>query len=243
MDSARSDGKGTAAGRALAPPPAGARARSMRRSTEDRLLEGALRAVASRGLAKLGMADVSEFAGLSRGTAYRYFADTEELLSELGRREAENLERQVWEAVAKVPPGLERLRVTLDYLGRLARDHPLVQRLPETDPGFVLTQVRARFPEIRRTFERLLVTVLEETSLVRRGVVTSEQLAGWAMRMMVSLFLFPDPNPEDTARSLTIAFQILTQSPAGEGQEPAGGREAADARPPRRRGARRNRSG
>ncbi|MBW2386656.1 MAG: helix-turn-helix transcriptional regulator, partial [Deltaproteobacteria bacterium] len=56
---------------------------AVRQRTRERLLQGALRAVASRGLAKLSMSDVSEFAGLSRGTAYRYFSNTEELLREL----------------------------------------------------------------------------------------------------------------------------------------------------------------
>ncbi|MBW2230786.1 MAG: TetR/AcrR family transcriptional regulator, partial [Deltaproteobacteria bacterium] len=115
----------------------------MRQRTRERLLQGALRAVASRGLAKLSMSDVSEFAGVSRGTVYRYFSNTEELLRELSRREAERFEQQVWEALERIPiTSPERLRVVLDAIERLARDHPLIQRLPETDPGFVLTAVR-----------------------------------------------------------------------------------------------------
>jgi len=219
------------AGGAKRTPPSDRRAQAMRQRTEERLLEGALRAVASRGLAKLGISDVSEFAGVSRGTVYRYFPNTDALLRELGRREADHFERQVWEALEQVPPGPERLRVTLDYLGKLARDHPLIQRLPETDPGFVLTALRERFPEIRNAFERLLAGVLEETRLVRQGVVSSQELAGWTARMMIALFLFPGADSEETAKSLAITGQILAQNPHEPAPAPEGGLGRAEGKP------------
>ncbi len=222
--------------------PRGAQA-AARRRTEERLLEGALRAVARRGLAKLSMGDVSECAGVSRGTAYRYFPNTEVLLRELGRREAERFERQVWEAVEAVPPGEERLRVVLDYVGKLARDHPLIQRLPETDPAFVLTSLRERFPDIREAFQRFLVPLLEETNLVRQGVVTAEQLASWMARMMISMFLFPEPHPEETAEAMTTVYRILARAPEEAAPSPAGGRRRAGGKGSRRKQPRGERRG
>ena len=41
--------------------------------TVNRILDGALRALARRGLRKLSMSDICEEAGISRGTLYRYF--------------------------------------------------------------------------------------------------------------------------------------------------------------------------
>ena len=198
-----------------------------RRRTEERLLEGALRAVARRGLAKLGMGDVSESAGVSRGTAYRYFPNTEVLLRELARREAERFERQWCEALEAVPPGEERLRVVFDSVGKLARDHPLIQRLPETDPAFVLTSLRERFPDIREAFQRFLVPLLEETNLVRQGVVTAEQLASWMARMMISMFLFPEPHPEEAAEAMRTVYRILARAPEEAAPTPGGGRRRA----------------
>ncbi len=194
----------------------------MRQRTRERLLEGALRAVASRGLAKLAMSDVIEFAGVSRGTAYRYFSNTEELLTELGRREAERFEQQVWDALEKTPTtSPERLRVVLDAIEKLARDHPLIQRLPETDPAFVLTSIRERFPDLCETFQRLLVPQLERSDLIRRGGVNADQFASWMARMMISMFLFPDPNPRETAESMQIVYQMLFRSSGDSGPEPA----------------------
>jgi AcrR family transcriptional regulator len=170
-----------------------------------------MKAVARHGLAKLSMGDVSECAGVSRGTAYRYFQNTDVLLRELGRREAERFEQQVWRAIEEVPPGEERLHVVLDYAGKLAREHPLVQRLPETDPALVLTSLRERFPEIREAFQRLLIPLLEEASVVRQGFVTREQLASWMARMMISMFLIPEPNPDETAEAMRAVYRILAR--------------------------------
>ena len=51
--------------------------------TRERILDGAMAAIARHGLAKLGMSDVSVSAGVSRGTLYRYFPSREELLRDL----------------------------------------------------------------------------------------------------------------------------------------------------------------
>jgi AcrR family transcriptional regulator len=175
-------------------------------------------------LAKVGMSDVAAEAGLSKGTAYRYFPDTEAVLGSLARREAERFELQVWEALEQAPPGEERLRVALDYVDRLAREHPLIQRLPETDPGVVLTGLRERFADIRAAFERLLGPLLAETDLVRSGVVSADRLAGWTARMMVSLFLFPESGPERTTEDLRVVYRIMAGSAArAAGRTPGAG--------------------
>jgi AcrR family transcriptional regulator len=209
-----------------------------RQRTKERLLEGAVRAVASRGLTKLSMSDVSEFAGVSRGTAYRYFSNTEDLLSELGRREAERFEQQVWQALETMPTtSAERLRAVLDFLEKLARDHPLIQRLPETDPGFVLTSIRERFPDLRETFRRLLTPLLEESDLVRKGGMSAEQLASWMARLMISMFLFPEPDPHEATKSMrTICELLFRESDASspgtaEGREPIAEKTSSDETP------------
>ena len=170
-------------------------------------------ALSRHGIAKLGMGDVSACAGVSRGTAYRYFPNRDDLLVKLARREAERFGQQVWEALESTPAGEERLRIVLDFAIRLGRDHPLIQRLPESDPGFVLTSLRERFPELRTTFERLFAPDLKNTLLVRSGVVTAEQLVGWITRMMVSVFLFPDPDPDEMAASMKAMYPVLISDP------------------------------
>ncbi len=155
------------------------------------------------------MSDVSAAARVSKGTVYRYFSGTESLLAALGRREAARFERQVWDALEQAPRDEERLAVALDFLARLAREHPLVQRLPESDPGLVLTALRERFPEIRAAFQRLLGPLFVETDLVKCGRIGADQLAGWTAHMFVSLFLFPAPDPAETAEDLRSVYRLI----------------------------------
>ena len=203
-----------------------------RRRTQERLLDGALVAVARHGLGKLSMRDVSAYARVSRATAYRYFPDTDSLLRALGRREASRFERQVWEALEKAPAGRPRLRVVLDFVDRLGREHPLIQRLPETDPGTVLTALRERFPELRDTLARLLGPILADTDLVRSGTVSVERLAGWATRMLISFFLFPEPRSEPMSGDLAAVYELLASGPfAGLPPEEALGPEPMENEP------------
>jgi AcrR family transcriptional regulator len=160
------------------------------------------------------MSDVSASAGLSKGTAYRYFPDIEAVLRALGKREAERFERQVWEALERAPLREERLGIALDFAARLAREHPLIQRLPETDPGLVLTSLRERFPELQVAFRRLFGPLLEETDLVRGGLLSAEQLATWTVRMMISLFLFPEPELDRTMAAMRTVYRAMVGNDA-----------------------------
>jgi len=176
-------------------------------------------ALSRHGIAKLGMGDVSACAGVSRGTTYRYFPNRDDLLVRLARREAERFGQQVWKVLESTPEGEERLRIVLDFAVRLGRDHPLIQRLPESDPGFVLTSLRERFPDLQATFERLFAPDLKNTLLVRSGVVTAEQLVGWITRVLVSIFLFPYPDPEEMAANMKAIYPILAVEPAGRSRK------------------------
>src|SRR5215472_17851893 len=84
--------------------------------TRARILDGASRAIAHHGLAKLGMNDVSEHAGVSRGTLYRYFPNRDELLQNLAEFERERFQRRVAEALRSAPPGAARMRVVLQHV-------------------------------------------------------------------------------------------------------------------------------
>jgi AcrR family transcriptional regulator len=181
----------------------------LRQRTEEKLLDAALAAIGRFGIAKLGMGDISELAGVSRGTAYRYFESCDELLAELGRREAKRFEDEVWRLLTYTPE-TERLRAALDLAARMAREHPLLQRLPETDPALVLTELRRRYPEIRRIFSALLGPLYARTAPVVAGIADAEQLVDWTVRLLISTFLFPDERLAGSAERLGAIFALLT---------------------------------
>jgi AcrR family transcriptional regulator len=183
-----------------------------RERTRQRILEGAVRAVARHGLAKLDMADVSESAGVSRGTLYRYFAGREALLAELSVHEALRFWRGCLDALAEAP-ARARVEVLLLQATRRVHEHGALRRILETDPALALRAVREQFPRIRGQLERLLAPQLASARWVREGVVSAEELADWITRLMVSAFLVPAERPEALARGLNAILQD-TEAPA-----------------------------
>jgi AcrR family transcriptional regulator len=183
--------------------------------TRERILDGAVRAVALHGLAKLAMGDVSASAGVARGTLYRYFPTREVLLDALARREAERFLGRVLDALRAAPPGEARLRVVFEHATRHMREHPALQRLLASEPAFVLTSIRTRLPEIRAALAGPLAPLLADTALVRSGAVGAEQLVDWMTRFLISMYLFEDPEPAETLRALVATHRLLAAGPSG----------------------------
>lgn len=196
----------------------------------ERILDGAMRAIGRHGLMKLGMSDVCVSAGVSRGTLYRYFPSREELLEDLARHETERFQQVVAEAIMRAPPGDVRIEVALQHVTRYVGEHPAIQRILETEPGFVLTYLRQHFSSLREMTSTSLGPLLRQTTPVRSGVVKVEQLADWLSRFMISAVLFPDPNPNEMARRLTDVYRLLTVAPA----RAAAGRSSRSTKRPRK---------
>ncbi len=175
----------------------------------DRILDGAVRAVARHGLSKLGMSDVSDVAGVSRGSLYRYFPNREELLVALARREGGRFLDRVLEAALAAPEGEERLVVVLEIATQEVRQHPALQRLLESDPAFVLESLRAQFPAISAQLREPFEPLLRDTRAVRSGVITVDQLMDWTTRFLISMYLFEDPEPRRMAESLTAMYRLM----------------------------------
>ena len=188
---------GSQAGNGLIPATArGVQARpfargTVREATRERILEGAMKAVASHGLAKLEMTDVSVNAGVSRGTLYRYFANRKELLHSLTIREAYNFWTRCVEALEDCERDEQRLKLLMLHATRYVSEHAALQRLLETDPAFVLSSLRQSFPSVRDELGRLLTPALEHSGPVRAGIVSVEQLVDWLTRILVTTYLFP----------------------------------------------------
>ncbi len=186
----------------------------VRASTEERILDGAMRAIARHGLAKLGMRDVSESAGVSRGTLYRYFSTREDLLTGLVREEVRRFRDRVLAALTDATSNEKRLQVVFEQAAQHIHEHAALQRMLETDPAFLLDSLRAQFPTIRAGLEELLAPLLHDTDPVRNGSVSADQLIDWTTRMLISVLLFQDPDPDEMVRGLTAMYRVLTDQAA-----------------------------
>ncbi len=178
--------------------------------TRQRILDGARDAIARHGVAKLGMADVCESAGMSRGTLYRYFGSREELLYALSRREAERFRDQVLLAARSAPTPEARLRVLIEQATRQVQEHPALQRMLESDPARVLRALREQFGAIRTELHEILAPSLEATAPVRAGVAEVDQLVDWITRILVTAYLIPDPEPDKMLEGLAAMYRMLS---------------------------------
>ena len=181
--------------------------------TRERILDGAMTAIARHGLSKLGMSDVSLSAGVSRGTLYRYFPSRDELLRSLAAFESQRFRERVTAVLCEPVEGTSRLEVALQLVTRYVREHPAIQRVIETEPAFVLDYLRTEFPSLRAVVGAFLTPLLAQTDPVRQGIATTEQLIDWMTRVMISAVLFPDPDPDRMARGLTAVYRLLTVVP------------------------------
>ncbi len=91
------------------------------------------------------MRDVSESAGVSRGTLYRYFPTRDDLLTGLVQEEVRRFRERVSAALEDPSGGEERIRVVLEQAMQHIREHAALQRMLETDPAFLLRSLRAQF--------------------------------------------------------------------------------------------------
>ncbi len=180
--------------------------------TEARILESALTALARLGPRKLGMRDVSNGAGVSRGTVYRYFSTKEELLGALVRYERYRYEHEFERAIAHVPRGAARVSATIEFAFAYFAEHPVGKRLLDTEPSFVLGYVREHLGGLRDVLAASLRADLAGALFVRRGLLTVEQLADLLIRLLLSLFLVPS---EDAA-SVRDALRTMVALQYGE---------------------------
>jgi len=209
----------------------------------EQILDGAARALARHGLGKLGMNDVSASAAVSRGTVYRYFSSREELLTDLAEQEGRRFQKQMAQALRDATDGAQKVELAFRYAARYAGEHPVLRRMVETDPAFVLAAIRERFPAIQAMIREPLAPVLATTEPVRRGLTTADQLLDWMTRLMISAFLLPDPDPDRMARDLAAVFRTMTAAAGNEArmQRQSSRQRASEAR--RARGARRRNHG
>ncbi|WP_084420697.1 TetR/AcrR family transcriptional regulator [Henriciella litoralis] len=73
------------------------------RATVDAILEASLQILETEGEARLTTNHIAEKAGVSIGTLYQYFSDRNDILAELGQRQAETMRNEIAGIVAAAP--------------------------------------------------------------------------------------------------------------------------------------------
>lgn len=123
-----------------------AEAEQARTPTDERILDGALEAIAAYGPQRATVDDIAEAAGVGRVTVFRRFGSKEKVLESLRRREISALLTEAAERMDAIPDRGERVVEAFVLCVRTARRHPWISRLIHTTPNLAVETLRTGDP-------------------------------------------------------------------------------------------------
>jgi AcrR family transcriptional regulator len=112
-------------------------------ATSERVLDAALALAAASGLRHLSMDEVARRAGVGRMTVYRRFGSRGALVEALAVRECRRCLEQMDAAAAPDAPVADQVAEGFVAALRIAREHPLLNRLARVEPESVLAALTA----------------------------------------------------------------------------------------------------
>jgi AcrR family transcriptional regulator len=170
-------------------------------STEERILAATLRLLGRRGVKRLGMQEVSEAAGVSRGTLYRYFPSKDHLLGALAIFDERNFTNGLAAALRPVDDPAERIRTLVAFAFDYIRMHP-ARALFESEPAFILGYLLVHLPKLQLALIEQLGDALDLVPAVASGALNREQLADVVVRLFASSFIIPESDERTVVQSI-----------------------------------------
>jgi AcrR family transcriptional regulator len=180
-------------------------------ATRDRILEAALLAMGRVGPRRLTMSDVSERAGLSRGTVYRYFPTKEDLLAVVAEWEQDRFAEGLRAALAGIPEEERSMEDVAEYVITYLRRHPALTLMIDVEPEFVMAFLRRQLPVFDRITEEIVAPVARRSRPVKEGWVTPAELNELLLRLVISVFLVPGEGDDVTVGALQGALDSFVR--------------------------------
>ncbi len=180
------------------------------RDVRTRLLDAAVEAASIHGLSRLSVGDVAARAGLSRQTLYKHFSSKDELINEAVLREAAAMVTEVVAAGETIEDPKESLQASILVTLRVAREHPLLDRLIRTEPEALLPLIMSDgglvASAVRAVVEQVITRRLPDLSDVE-----TRRAADLLSRVLISYAISaPDDPPEVVAEFIaTLVTQGL----------------------------------
>lgn len=152
----------------------------------ERILDGALRALARHGSRKLSVSDICRESGISRGTFYRYFADKDAILVALGAHLHQALDDNLKRAVDTLPSEDDRVRAVLEVMTQIGVDRPEASQIIAVEPRFALQFLRDTQPAFLESLRQALKPALMRTELVATRRMSELELTELFYRIVLS---------------------------------------------------------
>jgi AcrR family transcriptional regulator len=182
--------------------------------TRERIVDAAFKVVERFGLSRFTMDDVARLAGVSRQSVYRYFDSKDALIVALVYREEEAFIDGVREAEARHEHLEDAMREAILFCLKTARQHPLLDRLLESEPDALLPYLTTKGAGVIGRAR----DVIEALAMQRPGVDARlvHRTADLAVRAIVSYTLTPSEDPPETVAAEVA--HILTTALATKGE-------------------------
>ena len=156
----------------------------------QKILDGALRAIANLGTRRLSMSEISDTSGVSRGTLYRYFGSKDEVLSAVFEYVCSSFERGIAEASDGIEDPLERFRAVMRFYARFTNERTS-EGFFELEPGFHIQFLRTHFARHTAAVARALDPCIEYFEEQIAASIDRELLASTLVRLQLSTLIVP----------------------------------------------------
>lgn len=183
------------------------------RTAYDRLLDAAVEAASIHGLAKLSVGDVARQAGLSRQTLYKHFPSKDALVTAAVLREAGTMVDQIIAAADAHDDPEAALEAGILTTLRVARQHPLLDRLIRTEPEALLPLLVSDGGPVAVAVRSVVEQIIDQ-KLPGLSPFELRQTADMLTRLLISYTVSaPDDPPEDVARFTASVVGRATLTP------------------------------
>jgi AcrR family transcriptional regulator len=178
----------------------------------ERILDAALTQVAAVGVRRTTVDDVARRAGVGRITVFRRFGTRDRLLDVLAVREARRFFAAIEAATEGLDDPVERMVASFVTGLRLARGHPLLDRLARIEPETVLAVLAHDRPPVMSLAREYVARPLR--AAVRGGelaVADVDEVAEVLLRLAVSFLLLPQSVValDDEAATRAFARRVI----------------------------------
>ncbi|MBV1693068.1 MAG: TetR/AcrR family transcriptional regulator [Hyphomicrobiales bacterium] len=198
----------------------GRRAAGQDASKRRQILEGARQVFSAQGFDAASMNDITQAAGVSKGTIYVYFQSKEQLFVALIAEERERMAAELFEAIEDEPDVAQALALFGRRLVRLlTRDHVLraqrivlgvAERMPDLGREFFEAGPMRTRARLEAYFDRHVAAgrlVIGDTALAASQFI--ELSAGWLLRQRLYGAVREAPTDAETARHVDGAVALF----------------------------------
>ena len=162
----------------------------------NRILDATMEAISRQGVRNVSMSDVCRFAGVARGTLYRYFPSKEILLESLGQRTRQQTEDGIRAAAANAASGEEAMVAVIDFLTAFAGDSKAASML-EVEPQFFMDFLRRHMPHYAEVVAESLTDYFEELEGQLGYKIDRALCSELLLRLQTSYIFLPDAEPRE----------------------------------------------